>query len=122
MATDPGFLDHAIDLFSGLGPIRTGGMFGGSALYVDDAMFAMIISDQIFMKADKPLADEYSKAGSQPFSYDTKKGVRVIPGLMSLPDNAIEEPDEALKWALKSMVPARVTALEKQRKKATKKG
>lgn len=121
MAADPEFLEHAKDLFAGLGPIRIGNMFGGSALYVDDAMFAMIIGDAIFMKADKPLAEAYSKAGSEPFTYDTKKGIRTIPGLMSLPESAVEDPDEVLSWAQKSMVPAQATAAEKQRKKAAKK-
>ena len=122
MAADPEFLEHAKDLFAGLGPLRVGRMFGGSALYIDDAMFAMITGDAIFMKADKPLAAEYADAGSEAFSYDTKKGLRIIPGLMALPESAVEDPDEALVWAQKSMIPAQATAHEKQRKKAAKKG
>ena len=121
MAADPEFLEHAKDLFAGLGPLRVGTMFGGNALYIEDAMFAMIIGDAIFMKADKSLAADYSDAGSEPFSYDTKKGVRVIPGLMALPESAVEDPDEALFWAQKSLIPAQAAAAEKRRKKAAKK-
>jgi DNA transformation protein and related proteins len=120
MAADPEFLEHARDLFAGLGPIRVGRMFGGSALYIEDAMFAMIIGDAIFMKADKDLAAQYADAGAAPFEYDTKKGVRVIPGLMALPDSAVEDPDEALIWAQKSLIPAKATAAEKRGKKAAK--
>ena len=68
MAVDPDFLKHAKDLFADLGPISVGRMFGGAGLYVDDAMFAMIAGDAIYMKADTELAALYADAGSQPFS------------------------------------------------------
>ena len=115
MAVAPEFLEYVKDLFGGLGPIRDGRMFGGAALYVDDAMFAMIINDVIYMKADEELAADYASSGSAPFEYDTKKGARVITGLMSLPESAMDDPDEALDWARRSMVPA--IAAAKKRKK-----
>lgn len=113
MATDPEFLNHALDLFSDLGPVRSGRMFGGTSLYIDDAMFAVIFGDALFMKADKSLAAEYAEAGSAPFEYETKKGVRIIPGLVSLPDSAMDDPDEALFWARKSMIPAQKAATKR---------
>ena len=113
MATDPEFLNHVLDLFSDLGPVRTGRMFGGTSLYIDDAMFAVIFGDALFMKADKPLAADYADAGSEPFQYDTKSGVRVISGLVSLPDSAMDNPEEALIWAQKSMIPAQKAAVKR---------
>lgn len=104
------FLNHLLDLFADLGPVRTGRMFGGTSLYIDDAMFGVIFSDALYMKADKSLAIEYANHGATPFSYDTKTGTRVISGLMSLPESALDDPDEALIWAQKSMIPAMATA------------
>ncbi|MBV1866569.1 MAG: TfoX/Sxy family protein [Marinosulfonomonas sp.] len=121
MPADPGFLDHALDLFANLAPIRTGRLFGGTALYSDDAMFAVIFGDAVFMKADKELAHIYSAAGSQPFTYDTKTGPRQINGLMALPDAALEDSDEAMHWAQLSMVPALKAAAQKRAKKAKRK-
>ena len=120
MATDPGFLNHIKDLFSELGPIRTGRLFGGTALYVDDAMFAVVFGDALYMKSDAELAKTYSTAGSEPFSYETKTGTRTIKGLMLLPESALDDPDEALTWARLSLVPARVAAVEKRAAKAKK--
>ena len=119
MATDPGFLDHVTDLFSDLGPLRTGRLFGGTALYVDDAMFAVIFGDTLFMKTDADLTPAYLDAGSEPFSYDTKNGVRTINGLMRLPDAALDDPEEAMKWAQRSLVPARKAAETKLRRKGS---
>ncbi|MFV2093761.1 MAG: TfoX/Sxy family protein [Hyphomicrobiales bacterium] len=120
MATDPGFLEHVRDLFARLGPVRSGRMFGGTSLYIDDAMFAVIFGDALFMKADAALCEQYVRAGSHPFSYDTKTGLRTIHGLMALPDAALDDPDEALEWALLSLVPARTAAQEKRRKAAAR--
>ncbi|MFV2001469.1 MAG: TfoX/Sxy family protein, partial [Paracoccaceae bacterium] len=71
-------------------------------------------------KADADLSERYAKAGSRPFTYDTKTGVRTINGLMALPDAALDDPDEALEWARLSLVPARAAAEEKRRKSAAK--
>ncbi|KPU84966.1 hypothetical protein JI58_00445 [Marinosulfonomonas sp. PRT-SC04] len=102
------------DLFADLGPIRTSRMFGGTGLYIDDAM---IFDDAIYMKADTPLAADYKDAGSEQFQYVTKAGSRNIPGLMSLPDSAMDDPEEALFWARKSMIPALTAAIKRAKSK-----
>ena len=115
MAADPEFLAHITDLFAGNGPIRTGRLFGGTSLYIDDAMFAVIFGDTVYMKSDKGLRPRFEAAGSVPFSYETKGGERVIPGLMSLPDSALDDPDEAQEWMALSMIPARKAAAKRRK-------
>ena len=117
MATDPEFVEHVRDLFSGLGPIRTGNMFSGTALYIDDAMFAVILNDTVFMKSDDALGEAYLEAGSEPFEYDRKDGRRVVTSLMSLPVSALDDPGEALDWARKSLVPAEAAAVKRAKRK-----
>ena len=85
MAISPEFADHLRDLFGALGPVETRRMFGGAGLYLGDAMIALVIDDTLYMKADPDLARTYAEAGSAPFSYDTRNGVRTIPGLMRRP-------------------------------------
>ena len=115
MAADPEFLAHITDLFSGYGPLRTGRLFGGTSLYIDDAMFAVIFADTVYMKSDKALRTRFDEAGSVPFSYETKGGARVILGLMSLPDSALDDPDEAREWMALSMHPARKAAAKRRK-------
>jgi len=117
VAADPEFIAYCEEIFSGLGAVRVGRLFGGAALYIDDAMFAMVQGNQLYMKADAQLAKAYADAGSDPFFYQTRSGVRIIPGLMGLPDSALEDPDEALAWARRSLVPAELAALARQRKR-----
>ena len=117
MATDPGFLDHLRDLFCDLGDIRTGRLFGGTALYIGDAMFGVVFGETLYMKSDTELAPLYTDAGSEPFIYETKTGARTIGGLMRLPDAALDDADEALMWARRSMVPAEIAAKSRRSKK-----
>jgi DNA transformation protein len=120
VALSPEFAEHLRDLFGALGPVETRRMFGGAGVYLGDAMIALVIDDTLYMKADAELAQAYSQAGSAPFSYDTRNGVRTIPGLMRLPDSALDDPDEALDWARRSLVPAELAVAKKRAAKTRK--
>jgi DNA transformation protein and related proteins len=112
---------HARDLFGGLGPVTTGRMFSGTALYVEgDVMFATILGGTIWMKSDATTEAAYLAAGSRPFTYQRKTGPREARSLMSLPESAMDDPDEALDWARRSLPPARAAAEAKRRDKARK--
>jgi DNA transformation protein len=122
MAVSDEVLDHARDLFAGLGPIRAARMFSGLGLYVeDDVMFAMITSDgTIFMKSDAETAPQFFDAGSRPFTYTRARGEQQIMSLLTLPESAADDPDEALIWARLSIGPARAAAVKKRAEKARK--
>ncbi len=122
MAVDPEFVAHVRDLFSGLGPIRTGRMFSGVGLFVeDDVMVGMIASSQIvYMKSDDTTRPAYEAAGSEPFTYMRGNGERQVTSLMSLPESAMDDPAEALDWARLSLGPARAAAEKKRQEKARK--
>ncbi|MGL5009682.1 MAG: TfoX/Sxy family protein [Paracoccaceae bacterium] len=121
MATDPAFLAHVLDLFAGLGRIRTGRMFSGTSLYVeDDVMFAAILGETVWMKSDDTTRQAFMDAGSRPFTYQRASGSREVFSLMSLPESGMDDPDEALAWARLAIAPARVAAEEKRRQKARK--
>lgn len=122
MAVDPDFTEHLLDLFSGLGPLRTGRMFSGVAIYADeDAMFAMIsASGTVYMKSDAATEGAFRDAGSEPFWYTRASGTRQVTSLMSLPESALDDPEEALHWARLALGPAQAAAAKKRQEKARK--
>ena len=121
MATDPTLLAHVLDLFAPLGRLRTGRMFSGTAIYVeDDVMFATVLADTVWMKSDDNTRALFEQAGSRPFSYDRKTGTRRVTSLMSLPESAMDDPEEALRWAEIALPPARAAAAKKRAQKARK--
>lgn len=120
MAVEKEFLTHVLELFAGLGPLRTARMFSGIAVYAEDnAMFAMIsASGIVYMKADATTAPVFHDSGAEPFWYIRGNKKQEIQSLLSLPESALDDPDEALYWARLALPPARVAAAEKQRQKA----
>lgn len=120
MAVEKEFLTHVLELFAGLGPLRTARMFSGIAVYAEDnAMFAMIsVSGTVYMKADATTAPVFYDSGAEPFWYMRGNKRQEIQSLLSLPESALDDPDEALYWARLALPPARVAAAEKRRQKA----
>ena len=86
------------DLFAGLPQLSIRRLFGGFGLYSQGWVFAIIGLDQIWIKADTQTVPLFEQAGSRPFSYAGKNRTVALP-YWSLPDQAIDDPDEALKWA-----------------------
>ncbi|THD74774.1 TfoX family protein [Thalassobius vesicularis] len=118
MAVDAEFLEHLLELFSGLGPLRKARMFSGFGIYADgDAMFAMLTGEgRVFMKTDAQSGVEYLAAGSEPFSYARGGKITQVHSFMSLPESALDDPDEALRWARLSLPAAQAAAVQKRRK------
>lgn len=71
-----GFVDYIIDLLSDYGNITKRYMFGGCSLYLNKKIFAIIIDDELYFKADKATAEEFQELGSRPFTY--KRGDKII--------------------------------------------
>ena len=97
------------DLFGPLGPIRTRKMFGGLGVWRGEAMFALVASNRVWMKADAALAERYRAAGSEPFVYAGKRRP-VTMSFWSLPEDALDDPDAAVAWARLSLAPAEAAA------------
>ncbi|MEN8875317.1 MAG: TfoX/Sxy family protein, partial [Pacificibacter sp.] len=74
----------------------------------------------IYMKSDEATLGQFQEAGSAPFSYDKPTGTTVVTSLMSLPDSAVDDPDEARMWAQLSYEPALKAAEKKRIAKARK--
>ena len=121
MAADPELLEHLRDLFAGVGPFEVRRMFSGAGLYIEgEAMFALIARDAVYLKTDDDTRPLFEAEGSTPFAIERDGRTRSLPSFMSLPDAALDDPDEALRWARLALPPARATAEIKRREKAKK--
>ena len=100
--TNSGFVDYIIDLLSDFGNISARRMFGGYGLYLNKIIFAIIIDDELYFKADSDLAIEYKKAGSYPFTYQ-KNDKTVALSYWYVPAEIIEAQDLLKNWFSKSL-------------------
>jgi DNA transformation protein len=105
MAVSVEDIEFATDLFDSIGTITTRKMMGGLSIYADGQIFAMMFSDATLMiKASGMLTEDLRETGSTQFTYTNKKsGRRVAMPYWSLPEAALDDPEEACNWARKSL-------------------
>lgn len=111
-------VDDAIELFSGLGPIRTRKMMGGLTIYAHDLTFAIYDPDSgYYLKSDAQTHDLFEEAGVSKFTFEMKDGKSATMNYYAMPEACYDDPDELMLWARRSLD----VALRAKRKKAAKK-
>jgi DNA transformation protein len=103
MSSSPEFATHCVELLAHLGPARSRRMFGGHGFYVDDLFIGIAAGERLYLKADEKTRARFEAAGCAPFEYDTKDGSRVIFGLWTAPEDALESPMLMQPWARLAM-------------------
>jgi DNA transformation protein len=117
MANTPAFVTHALDLLAGLGPVSARHMFGGHGIYYRGVMFALLDDDELYLKADELARPRFEAAGCRQWTYPGPKGPMPI-GYWRPPDEAHEEAEAMLPWALIAVEAARRKAASKAARKA----
>ena len=86
-------------------------MFGDAGLYADGVMFGLIVDEVIYLKMDEALKPDLAGAGSRPWIYTQRRGPKAgIPqetSYWSVPEPALDDPEEACAWGLRSLAAAR---------------
>lgn len=117
MAYDPDFGEWVREHFEALGPLEIKRMFGAAAVYANGLIFALLDDGVVWLKADEVNAPLLEEAGARQFTYPTKDGAKMAMAYLSLPESALDDPDEAVDWARKSIDAAlRKAAARKPRK------
>jgi len=100
-------LAFACDLFSGMGPVSARRMFGAAGLYAGAVMFGLIDDGRIYLKTDEALRRELAEAGAVSWIYTERSGPKAgIPqetSYWSLPESALDDPEEAAAWGRRAL-------------------
>lgn len=91
--------DAIHDMFEGLGPVTIRRMFGGKGIYHQGHILALEVDGEILLKADAKSADAFTAAGSRQWVYEGKSKPAKMP-YWSIPDEALDDPDEMKKWVM----------------------
>jgi DNA transformation protein len=95
--------DAIADLFAGLGPVEIRRMFGGKGIYHKGVIIAVELRGELMLKGDAELAPELEAAGAKQWTYTHKRhGKPVSMPYWTVPDGAVDDPDEMAVWARKS--------------------
>ena len=114
------YLDYLHDLFSASAPVTTRAMFGGHGVYRDGVIIGIVIDEAIYLKVDEQTRAAFEAAGSEPFVYEAK-GKRVPMSYWTVPEEALDSPQEFRPWAQRAWEAALRKPKPKPRKSAAKK-
>ncbi|MEE1611981.1 TfoX/Sxy family protein [Microvirga sp. CF3016] len=106
------------DIFRSLGPIHIRRMFGGQGVYQGEIMFALVASDELYLKVDDESVGLFRDQGSRPFSFQTRDGRTTLTSYWLMPESALDDPDEAAglgKMALAAAQRAKAAQVRKGR-------
>lgn len=106
MAASQEFADYVTGQMADLGPVSARRMFGGFGLYLQGLMFALIVDDQLYLKADGDSLDDFVRAGSQPFTYQAR-GRQVAVRYYEAPAEVFDDADVMVEWARRAFAAAR---------------
>lgn len=94
--------DEALrDIFAALGPISVKKMFGGKGIYHDGLIVGLVVDGEVLLKGDAISGPEFEAAGAGRWAYDGK-GKPVKMPYWSIPDSAMDDPDELAVWTKKA--------------------
>lgn len=118
------FVEHVVEMLQPLGDVSARSMFGGWGVYCDGLMFALIASDELYLKGDDQTKAEYAAANMAPFVYENPKGTkRIEMSYYAATAEAMDDPVELLQWAKKGVAAAeRGADAKKPKKKAASTG
>lgn len=99
MAYDRAFGEWVREHLAALGPLEIKPMFGAAGVYANGLIFALLDDGVVWLKADDGNAPALIAAGARQFTYPGKDGVIMTLGYWSLPEPAVDDPEEAIVWA-----------------------
>lgn len=76
-------------------------MFGGYGVYRDDCIFAIIVDDRLYFKADSITRCEFEAKGLSPFTY-VARGKSVTMQYFEAPPEVFDEPETMRSWVQKA--------------------
>jgi DNA transformation protein len=92
------FVEYVRELLAPLGAVRVRRMFGGYGIYHGERMFALVVADVLYLKADAHTAPRFEQRGRSRFAY-IRQGRVVQLSYYSAPEEIFDDPDAALQWA-----------------------
>ena len=110
------FIDYLSDVLAPLGSVRGKRMFGGIGIYIDNLFCAIIVNDYLYFKGDDANEAQFISRKCPAFTYE-KNGVDFSMRYYRVPDEAMDDAEEMLRWARLGLA----AALRKMAKPTSKK-
>jgi len=114
MAKRSDFAEFVAEQMAFVDGLRVRAMFGGYGIYQDDCMFALIVDDRLYFKADAATRAEFEAKGLDPFTY-VARGKTLTMHYFEAPPEVFEEQEAMRTWARKAIETALKAGRRKQK-------
>jgi DNA transformation protein and related proteins len=91
------FVDYVVGLMADWATVAARKMFGGYGLYREGLMFALIVEDELYLKADTDNVAQFERADSRPFVYQSRDRTVQL-SYWSAPVASLDSPAEMGEW------------------------
>jgi DNA transformation protein len=113
MAVSTNYLHYVLDQLAGLGHLSSRRMFSGIGLYCGELFFGLIFSDTLYFKVDDSNRADYQERGMSQFRPYAKRS-QVSLNYYEVPIEALEDSEQLVAWARKSVAAAMAAAGRKR--------
>jgi DNA transformation protein len=96
------FIDFVLEQLAPLGDVRARAMFGGFSIYRGDTVFAIVLDDRLYLKANDATRDEFESRGLSRFTY-AARGRTLRMSYYEAPAEVFEEPESMCEWARRAL-------------------
>ena len=110
MSASKEFIEYIMELLEPVAAIEGSKFFGGYGIKNNATQFAMIMGNSLYFVVDDSTRHKYEKLSMKPFSYMTKKGLRLVKRYYEVPDDLFEDREMLLVWARESIVVAKASS------------
>lgn len=90
-------------------------MMGGATLYLDGTVFAILLDDALWFKADAASDASWDEAGCERFTYERGDGTTATMNYRRAPTETYDDPEEMQRWARLALEAGLRSAARKRR-------
>ena len=98
MAVSAELIEFLKGQMADFGPVSVRRMFSGAGIFRDGLMFALVVGDMLYLKADEDTRGGFEAEGLEAFSYATRGGRNTIMSFMRAPERCLDDPDDMTRW------------------------
>jgi DNA transformation protein and related proteins len=106
MPVSAGYKQFLEDVLSEFGPVSIRTMFSGAGVYAEGVMFAILVNDTLYLKADPVSAADFAAEGKAPFAARRKGRAPIAMSYWEVPERLLDEPEELAVWARRALTVA----------------
>lgn len=115
MGVTAGYKEFVKDLLANFGPVTIRSMFGGAGICADGVMFAILVDDTLYLKADDASARAFAAEDKKPFTYRASGRAPIAMSYWEVPERLLDDREELATWAREALKVARARKSKKAR-------